>query len=160
VQPGSISTTTDGDLIYNFGEEDYNYPEEDIPIGWVMPDDNSALLMESTWDKFASQVSVQATHGAYNPTLYVNGDLNNRSWNSVAAAFKPSAGAGTQPTGIHITRVMHYYNPPLPLTPAWIAFPSTGSAIVITSAYPSSGYEGDMTDVGRYLDANAVHHRQ
>ena len=44
--------------------------------------------------------------------------------------------------------MMHYYNPPLPLTPAWIPFPSTGNAIVISSAYPSSGYEGDMTDVG------------
>ena len=75
LQPGSIATTTDGDLIYNFAEESYNYPEEDDPIGWVMPDNNSALLMENAWDKFASQVSVQAAHGAYNPTLYVNGDL-------------------------------------------------------------------------------------
>jgi hypothetical protein len=147
VQPGSIATTASGDLIYNFGAETYNYPEEDNPIGWVMPDDNSALLMENTWDKFASQVSVQLAPGAYNPTLYANADLNVRNWNSVAAAFKASAGAGTQPTGIHVTRVMHYYNPPLPLTPAWIAFPSTGNAIVISSAYPSSGYEGDMTDV-------------
>jgi hypothetical protein len=148
LQPGSITTTTSGDLIYNFAEESYNYPEEDDPIGWVMPDSSSALLMENAWDKFASQVSVQAVNGAYNPTLYVNGDLNERHWNSVAAAFKPSAGAGTQPTGIHVTRVMHYYNPPLPLTPALLPFPSTGNAIVISSAYPSSGYEGDMTDVG------------
>ena len=148
VQPGSIATTADGDLILNFAEESYEYPEADNPIGWVMPDSYSALLMENAWDKFASQVSVQPAHGAYNPTLYVNGDLNGRNWNSVAAAFKPSAGAGTQPTGIHVTRMMHYYNPPLPLTPAWIPFPSTGNAIVISSAYPSSGYEGDMTDVG------------
>jgi hypothetical protein len=148
LQPGSIATTADGDLVYNFGEETYNFPEEDNPIGWVMPDDNSALLMENAWDKFASQISVQAGNGAYNPTLYANADLNARNWNSAAAAFKPSAGAGTQPTGIHITRVMHYYNPPLPLTPAWIPFPSSGNAIVISSAYPSSGYEGDMTDVG------------
>ena len=148
LQPGSITTTTSGDLIYNFAEESYNYPEEDDPIGWVMPDNSSALLMENAWDKFASQVSVQAVNGAYDPTLYVNADPNDRKWNSVAAAFKPSAGAGTQPTGIHITRLMHYYNPHLPLTPASLPFPSTGNAIVISSAYPSSGYEGDMTDVG------------
>jgi hypothetical protein len=148
LQPGSIATTADGDLIYNFAEQSYNYPEEDAPIGWVMPDNYSALLMENAWDKFASQVSVQAVHGAYDPTLYVNGDLHNRNWNSVAAAFKPSAGAGTQPTGIHVTRILHYYNPPLPQTPAWIPFPTTGNAIVMSSAYPSSGYEGDMTDVG------------
>jgi hypothetical protein len=148
LQPGPIATTTDGDMIYNFAEESYNYPEEDNPIGWVMPDNNSALLMENAWDKFASQVSVQAAHGAYDPTLYVNADPNDRKWNSVAAAFKPSAGAGTQPTGIHVTRLMHYYNPHLPLTPASLPFPSTGNAIVISSAYPSSGYEGDMTDVG------------
>jgi hypothetical protein len=147
VQAGSIATTTDGDLIYNFAEESFNYPENDDPDGWIMPDDNSALLMESTWDKFASQVSVQGAHGAYYPTLYVNADLNARNWNSVAATFEPSVGAGTQPTGIHVTRILHYYNPSLPLTPAWIAFPSTGNAVVISSAYPSSDYEGDMTDV-------------
>jgi hypothetical protein len=148
LQPGAIDTTADGDLVYNFAEQSYNWPEEDDPIGWVMADNNSALLMENAWDKFASQVSVQAGNGAYNPTLYVNADLNARNWNSVAAAFKPSAGAGTQPTGIHVTRIMHYYNPSLPLTPAWIPFPSNGNAIVISSAYPSSDYEGDMTDVG------------
>jgi hypothetical protein len=147
LQPGPLVTSADGDLIYNFAEESFNYPENDDPIGWVMPDDNSALLMENTFDKFASQVSVQAAHGTYNPTLYENSDLNDRNWNSVAAAFMPSIGSGTQPTGIHITRVMHYYNPSLPLTPSWIAFPSTGNALVISSAYPSSGYEGDMTDV-------------
>ncbi len=147
LQPGSITTSAGGDMIYNFAEESFNYPEDDNPVGWVMPDDNSALLMENDWDKFASQVSVQAAQGAYNPTLYENADLNERNWNSVAAAFKASAGAGTQPTGIHITRVMHYYNPALPLTPAWIAFPSSGNAVVISSAYPSSSLEGDMTDV-------------
>jgi hypothetical protein len=112
-----------------------------------MPDDKSALLMENTAQKFASQVSVQSEEGVDNPALYVNADLNARNWNSVAAAFKPTVGAGTQPTGIHITRVMHYYNPALPLTPAWLPFPSTGNAIVISSAYPSSAYAGDMTDV-------------
>lgn len=147
LQAGSITTTTSGDLIYNFGEQSWNYPEADPPIGWVMPDDHSALLMESAWDKFASQVSVQTAQGADNPTLYANGDLNARNWNSVAAAFKPAAGAGTQPSGIHVTRVLHYYNPPLPLTPSWLPFPSSGNALVITSAYPSAGYEGDMTDV-------------
>ena len=153
VQPGSIATTADGDLIYNFAEENYNYPEEDAPIGWVMPDNNSALLMENAWDKFASQVSVQAAHGAYNPTLYVNGDLNDRNWNSVAAAFKPSAGAGTQPTGIHVTRIMHYYNPPLPLTPAWIPFPSTGNAIVIIERLSVERLRGRHDRRGRIIGA-------
>ncbi len=147
LQPGALATTSDGDLIYNFAETTYNYPEFENPIGWVMPDDNSALLMENDWDMFASQVSVQAAHGSYNPTLYVNTDPNDRSWNSVAAAFKASSGAGTQPSGIHVTRVMHYYNPPLPLTPAWIAFPSTGNAVAIISAYPSGQFGGNMTDV-------------
>ena len=147
LQPGALGTTADGDLIYNFAEESYNYPEYENPISWIMPDDNSALLMENIWDKFASQVSVQAAHGSYNPTLYVNTDPNNRDWNSVAAAFKASSGAGTQPTGIHVTRVMHYYNPPLPVTPAYLPFPVTGNAVAITSAYPSGSYAGNMTDV-------------
>ncbi len=147
LQPGALATSSNGDLVYNFAETSYNYPEFENPIGWVMPDDNSALLMENDWDMFASQVSVQATHGSYNPTLYVNTDPNDRNWNSVAAAFIASSGAGTQPTGIHVTRVMHYYNPGLPLTPAWIAYPSTGNAVVITSAYPSGQFGGNMTDV-------------
>jgi len=66
---------------------------------------------------------------------------------SVAAAFKPSAGAGTQPTGIHVTRLMHYYNPHLPLTPASLPFPFTGNAIV-SQRLSLQRLRGDMTDVG------------
>lgn len=147
LQPGTLNTSAAIDLIYNFAEESYNYPRDENPIGWIMPDDHSALLTENTSDKFASQVSVQAAAGAYSPVLYVNADPSERNWNSVAAAFKASSGAGTQPSGIHVTRVMHFYNNPLPLNPATIPFPSTGNAIVITSAYPSSSYEGDMANL-------------
>jgi hypothetical protein len=137
VQPGPVTTTVDGDIILNYGEETYQFPEYDNPIGSVTADASSALLMENTWDKFASQVSLQAAHGAYSPTLTVNGDANNRNWNSVAAAFKPSAGSGTQPTGIHVTRVLHYVGPVV--NPVTLPFPSSGNAIVITTSNPSEG---------------------
>ena len=151
VQPGALATSTDGDLIYNFGEETYQYPEYDNPIGWVMPDDNSALLLENTYDKFASQISIQAAHGTYNPTLYVNADPNARLWNAVAAAFLASPGAGTQPTGIHITRIMHFLNPLV--NPVWTPFPSTGNAIVITTSNPSAGNGMDMANLADNLGA-------
>ena len=137
VQPGSLNMSAAGDLVYNFGEETYKYPEDDNPIGWVMPDASSALVMENTFDKFASQVSVQAAAGAYNPALYVNSDPNHRNWNSVAAAFIASSGAGTQPTGIHVTRILHYLS--ALVNPVTVPFPSTGNAIVLSSSNPSSG---------------------
>jgi hypothetical protein len=145
VRPGAIATNADGDLIYNFGEETYTYPEYDDPISGIVADSNSAMLMENTFDKFASQVSVQATHGSYNPTLTVNGDSNARMWNSVAAAFKAASGAGTQPTGIHVTRILHYLN--ATGSRVQVPFPSTGNAIVLSTSNPSDGWNmANLTD--------------
>ncbi len=137
VQPGPVTTTADGDMILNYAEESYQYPEYDNPLTGVTPDSNSALLMENTVDKYANEVSVQAAHGSFTPTLTVHGDTGARNWNSVAAAFKPSAGAGTQPTGIHITRVLHYVG--ILTNPVTVLFPSSGNAIVISTSNPSVG---------------------
>ena len=137
VQPGPVTTTADGDMILNYAEESYQYPEYDNPLTGVTPDSNSALLMENTVDKYANEVSVQAAHGSFTPTLTVHGDTGARNWNSVAAAFKPSAGAGTQPTGIHVTRVLHYVG--ILTNPVTVPFPSSGNAIVISTSNPSVG---------------------
>ncbi|MFP5230951.1 MAG: Ig-like domain repeat protein [Acidobacteriota bacterium] len=137
VQPGPVTTTADGDLIFNYGEETYQYPEADNPITNVTPDASSALLMENIVDKYANEVSLQSTHGSFTPTLTVHGDTNARNWNSVAAAFKASSGAGTQPTGIHVTRILHFVGE---LTnPVTVPFPSSGNAIVISTSNPSVG---------------------
>jgi len=137
VQPGPVTTTADGDMIFNYGEETYAYPRYDSPIGNVTTDSSAALLMENTVDKYASEVSLQVAHGAYTPTLYVNADPNPRSWNSVAAAFIPSPGAGTQPTGIHVTRILHYVG--IVENSVSVPFPSSGNAIVISTSNPSDG---------------------
>jgi hypothetical protein len=137
VQPGPVTTTANGDMIVNYGEETYQYPEYDAPITGVTTDSNSSLLMENIVDKYANEVSLQAAHGAYTPTLYVNGDANDRNWNSVAAAFIPSVGAGTQPTGIHVTRVLHFVG--VLVNPVTVPFPSSGNAIVVTTSNPSVG---------------------
>ena len=144
VQPGPVNTTADGDMIFNYGNETYQYPDYDAPIAGVTPDSASALLMENIVDKYASQVRVQAAHGAYTPTLTVNGDSNPRNWNSVAAAFKASSGAGTQPTGIHVTRILHFVGE---LTnPVSVPFPSSGNAIVVSTSNDSA--EWPMSDIG------------
>jgi hypothetical protein len=137
VQPGPVTTSANGDMIFNYGEETYEYPEYDAPITSVTTDTSSALLMENIVDKYANQVSVQPAHGAYTPTLYVNGDANGRNWNSVAAAFIPSAGAGTQPTGIHVTRILHFVG--VLVNPVVVPFPSSGNAIVVSTSTPSVG---------------------
>jgi len=144
VQPGPVNTTTDGDLIFNYGEETYQYPEYDNPITGVTPDSASALLLENVVDKYANEVSLQAAHGAYTPTLTVNGDSSSRNWNSVAAAFKASAGAGTQPTGIHITRILHFVG--TNANPVTVPFPSSGNAVVVTTSNDSS--EWPMSSIG------------
>jgi hypothetical protein len=137
VQPGPVTTTVNGDMIFNYGEETYQYPDYDRPIGGVTPDSSSALLMENTVDKYASEVSVQAAFGAYTPTLTVNADPSPRNWNSVAAAFISSSGAGTQPTGIHVTRILHYVG--VVEKTVSVPFPSSGNAIVISTSNPSVG---------------------
>ncbi len=137
VLPGPVTTTVDGDLIFNYGEETYQYPEYDAPVGGVTPDAASALLMENTIDKYASEVSLQAAHGPYTPTLTVNADPSPRNWNSVAAAFIPSVGAGTQPAGVHVTRILHYVG--INEKTVSVPFPSSGNAIVISTSNPSVG---------------------
>ena len=136
VQPGPVTTTANGDMILNYGEETYQYPEYDSPLSGVTTDSSSALLMENIVDKYANEVSVQASHGAYNPALIVSGG-SGRNWNSVAAAFKASAGAGTQPTGIHVTRILHFVG--VIVNPVRVPFPSSGNAIVVSTSNPSSG---------------------
>ena len=150
IQPGPVTTTADGDMIFNFGNETYQYPEYDSPIGGVTPDSSSALLLENTIDKYASEVSLQAAHGAYTPSLTVNADPSPRNWNSVAAAFVPTVGAGTQPTGIHVTRILHYVG--INEKSVSVPFPSSGNAIVISTSNPSVG-GWDMTN----LTDNAGH---
>jgi hypothetical protein len=51
--------------------------------------------------------------------------------------IQTSAGAGTQPVGIHVTRILHFVSEVT--NPVTVPFPSSGNAIVIASSNPSVG---------------------
>jgi hypothetical protein len=69
VTPGVITTTVPGDMLFDYGDETYSYPEYDNPIGRISTDSSSAPLMENLVDKFASEVSVHAASGPFTPTV-------------------------------------------------------------------------------------------
>jgi hypothetical protein len=100
--------------------------------------------MENTVDKYANQISVQTAQGSYTPSLTINGETSDRNWNSVAAAFKPSSGAGTQPTGVHVTRILHFVGEVT--NPVSVPFPSSGNAIVVSTSNDSADW--NMSSIG------------
>ncbi len=142
INPGSITTTVDGDLIYTFGIDTTGAQENGYGSGWEMPDDVSAVIWEHAWDNFMSMVSVQTTHGAINPTMYVNAmDVNlQNNWSIIAQAFKASSGAGTQPPSgrAWVTKDTMFRND-IASTLSWLLFPTTGNAIVMQSSNPQVG---------------------
>jgi len=138
MQPGSITTTGDGDLIYTFGIDGTAGQTDGFPSGHFMPDDVSAELWDSMFENFMSTVSVQTTHGAINPTLYVSAmDVNDEdTWQLVAQAFKASNGAGTQPPSgkAWVVRDIIGWNNPLAAV-SFMAAPTSGNVIVFDTPH-------------------------
>ncbi len=148
LNPGSITTTSNGDMIFTFGICSSGSTESGNQAGVVMPDDTSAKIAENDFDQFMSMVRVQASAGEINPTVYANAqDVNNTGgmyWNIVAQAFKASSGAGTQPSGIQVVTDMHFVNWDVL---GWNPLPSNGNAIVFSTSNPSSGWRmTNLTD--------------
>ena len=141
LNPGPIATSSSGDLIFTFGICTSLATENGNQAGVVMPDDNSAKIAENDFDQFMSMVELQASAGPLNPTIYANAqDVNNRAgltWNIVSQAFKPSSGAGTQPSGIHVVTDQHFINWEVL---GWNPLPSNGNAVVFSTSNPSSGW--------------------
>jgi hypothetical protein len=99
MNPGSITTTVDGDAILTFGIDGSGNQTNGFPAGHEQPDDLSADIFDSVLEDFMSMLTVQTTHGAINPTIYGTGeDINEQNgWQLLVQAFKFSSGAGTQP---------------------------------------------------------------
>jgi hypothetical protein len=139
IQPGPITPSQSGDLIYTYGIDTAGGAEEGYPSGWEMADDSSALIMEAPFENFAESVRVYPSTAAINPTLYVWAmDVAEKDdWSIVDQAFKASSGAGTQPPAGHawVVREMQYYNDSIsPLS--YLTFPTNGNAVVLQTSNP------------------------
>ena len=141
LNPGPITTTSSGDMVFTFGICASGAMESGNQAGVSMPDDTSAKIAENDFDQFMSMVEVQASAGVINPTLYANAqDVNNTAglgWNIVSQAFKASSGAGTQPSGIQVVTDQHFINWNVL---GWNPLPSNGNAIVFSTSNPSAGW--------------------
>lgn len=126
---GSMTTTVDGDLIWNFAEEDGPTASEI----WTAGSGFGLLSADTQTIPCAVQAGIQATHGAINPAMSMN---TSDSWNSVAVALK-SASAGTPPSaGIQIVRMLVEALAPGVGSPFTFQFPSQGNLLV--AAYTGS----------------------
>ena len=141
LNPGPLTTTSSGDMIFTFGICTSDSTENGNQAGVAMPDDTSAKIAENDFDQFMSMVEVQVSSGAINPTIYADAmDVNNNNWmfwNIVSQAFRASSGAGTQPSGIHVVTDQHFINWNVL---GWDPLPSNGNAIVFSTSNPSSGW--------------------
>ncbi len=141
LNPGPLTTTAAGDMIFTFGIAAGPYAENGNQSGVAMPDDNAAKIAENDFDQFMSMVELQSAAGPVNPTIYQNAqDPNNlwgTNWNIVSQAFIASSGAGTQPTGIQVVTDQHFINWNLL---GWNALPSNGNVVVFSTSNPSSGW--------------------
>ena len=101
-----------------------------------MPDGATSLLSANPVDGFASAAQVVASAGAVNPSLY-QVDPSAERWNDLAIAFKASSGAGTQPSGINLTRQLYIHTPTSTSITANAMFPTSGNAMSVWTAYPA-----------------------
>jgi hypothetical protein len=141
LNPGPVTTTADGDMIFTFGISTSGSTENGNTAGVAMPDDMSAKIAENDFDQFMTMVEAQASAGAINPTIYANaqdvGNTEGLYWNIVSQAFKAASGAGTQPSGIQVVTDQHYINWPLL---GWNPLPSNGNAVVFSTSNPGVGF--------------------
>ena len=101
-------------------------------------DSNSSLLSFNKYDKSAASLQLSAG-GTVTPSFTVV-DPNNRNWNALAVALKPQSGAGVRPTGLNVTRIVHYFHPGH-TGPVSTPFPTNGNAIVVASTQYASSYD-------------------
>jgi hypothetical protein len=105
IAAGSITTTTDNDLIYHYGIDDTALCCNNHVTGFVVGSGFNLLPSDRHLGHFA-QYFAWGGHGAINPTMTVN-QSSNDAFGSAAIAFK-QASAGTAPgSGIRIVREYH-----------------------------------------------------
>jgi len=108
IQPGSITTTVDNDLIFVAGLNDATLSAAHYVASYaaaVSPGNgsNNLTLLGDTrrFGPFAYFIN-QQTHGAINPPMYIDQSTKD-TWGIAAIAFK-AASAGTAPSGEYIAR--------------------------------------------------------
>ena len=145
VATGAITTTADGDLIFQYAVQD---SEAQSGVGtksmgsWNVGD-GYTLLSSDIWDNQAAQFMVQTTHGPVTPamTMTPRGADDSNENVTVAMAFK-SASAGTEPApgAIGILRLQHQDLPVGATTSTVeVQFPTQGSmAVAAFASEPSA----------------------
>lgn len=123
---GSFSTSTDGDLIYQYAIDLANGTlGGSAPDTGVTAGTNFTLLSACRVLGAIAQYQVQPSHAAINPALNVSGNTDH--FNTVAIALKSAFAGSAPPPGI---RIVHKYDV-LPTLPATLQFPSTGNLLVV-----------------------------
>lgn len=136
---GSFTPTNNdasgGNLIWN-----YVAPSGGIssnPSSWAAGASFTLLDADIAWNTnqgfpHASQVLLQTTAGAVNPTITSNGDSTD-GFNCVAIALKVANAGTAKPNGIHINKIIHQTSN-IPPTSSWtVQFPTTGNLRVFTA---------------------------
>jgi len=152
VSAGSLSTSHDGDLIYQAAEEDGSTFTEQ----WFQGSAPWSLLSASRGLSGgnipqATQYQVQTSHGTINPTFSMSiAD----SWNSVAVALLSASSGTAPPSGIRIVHLQEESVPPGQSSTVPLQFPSSGN-LIITASIDGPGF-----DVAGISDSNGNSHTQ
>jgi hypothetical protein len=132
VAAGSLTTTGDGDLIYQYAV-DLNGDT----LGWanrssgVTAGSSFTLLSADIVLNAVAQYQVQSAHGAINPGMNLAGTSDR--FNTVAIALKSAAAGTVPPAGI---RIVHKWDAIPPMTTT-VQFPCTGNLVIASFTVPS-----------------------
>ncbi len=145
IDSGAITTTQDGDLIWNYVVDEYNgIFGENNPISNISFGNNFTGLYGDQTLGTGAQFAIQPTHGVIHATS-TWAQSTHDNFASVAIAFK-SAAAGTAPgPGIRIIRE-DFFSPQFQNSP--FTFPCSGNLIVALTAEGSYNEDalGGITD--------------
>lgn len=130
--PGTLTTTTPGDLIYHWG---YNQSDTNTNGGGYnstspfIPGSGFTLLSADLQVGSCDQYTVQSGSGPIIPSFTKSGSA---TWGSIAIALK-AANAGSPPSGLYIAHIQHTYLCGVAqsrTSPIAIQFPTSGNLIV------------------------------
>lgn len=143
-QPGSITTVSDGDVIWSVAFQTGS-------VRWdgalLAPGDGQTLVAVESGYGSMQQYGIQATHAAINPIFYPLGD---NTWGMVACALK-AATAGTAPAaGIRVFGIQDY-SVAASATAMTIQQPCTGN-LCVTSWDGYCGTAGTNCQVSSITD--------
>jgi chitodextrinase len=152
VSTGPISTTSDGDLLYQAAEEDGSAGSEQWFQGaspWTLLSASRGLSGANLPQ--ATQYLIQTSHGPITPTFKIS---SADSWNSVAVALKSATSGTPPPAGIRIVHMQEESIPPGQSSTIPLQFPSSGNLIITASN------DGPDFDIASISDSNGNAHTQ